>query len=119
MVLGAMFLIRSPLTAGGVSLGVALAATVPFAVITIFLMRLVLRSRAWKTTTGKEEMIGADGVAVFGLPAGGEGMVRVHGELWKASSPQRVPEGGTVRVIRIDGLKLHVEPAQATATENK
>lgn len=119
MVLGAMFLIRSPLTAGGVSLGVALAATVPFAVITVFLMRLVLRSRGWKTATGREEMIGADGVAVFGLPAGGEGMVRVHGELWQASSPQRVPEGGAVRVIKVDGLKLHVEPAQATAGENK
>ena len=119
MVLGALFLIRSPLTAGGVSLGVALAATLPFAVITVFLMRLVLRSRSWKTTTGREEMIGADGVAVSSLPAGGEGMVRVHGELWQASSLQRVPEGGTVRVIRVDGLKLQVEPAQAAAAESK
>jgi len=113
MVLGAMFLIRSPLTAGGVSLGVALSATIPFALLTIFLMRLVLRSRSWKTTTGKEEMIGAEGIAVFGLPAGSEGMIRVHGELWRASSPQPVPEGGAVRVTRIDGLKLRVEPAQA------
>jgi membrane-bound serine protease (ClpP class) len=119
MVLGALFLIRSPLTAGGVSLGVALAATLPFAVITVFLMRLVLRSRSWKTTTGREEMIGADGVAVSSLPAGGEGMVRVHGELWQASSLQRVPEGGTVRVIRVDGLKLQVEPAQAAAAVSK
>jgi membrane-bound serine protease (ClpP class) len=119
MVLGALFLIRSPLTAGGVSLGVALAATLPFAVITVFLMRLVLRSRSWKTATGREEMIGAGGVAVSGLAAGGEGMVRVHGELWQASSLQRVPEGGTVRVIRVDGLKLQVEPAQAAAVESK
>lgn len=119
MVLGAMFLIRSPLTSGGVSLGIALATTLPFAVITIFLMRLVLRSRAWKTTTGREEMIGAGGVAVSRLPAGGEGMVRVHGELWQASSPHGVPEGAAVRVIRVDGLKLHVEPAQATAGESK
>lgn len=119
MVLGAMFLIRSPLTSGGVSLGIALATTVPFALITVFLMRLVLRSRAWKSAAGREEMIGADGIAVSGLPAGGEGMVRVHGELWQASSPQRVPEGGAVRVTRVDGLKLRVEPAQAAVAESK
>ncbi len=59
MLLGAMFLIRSPLTAGGVSLGVALSVTLPFAALTVFLMRLVLRSRSWKNQTGREEMIGA------------------------------------------------------------
>jgi len=119
MLLGAMFLIRSPLTAGGVSLGVALAATLPFAVITVFLMRLVLRSRGWKTTTGREEMIGAEGIAVSGLTAGAEGMIRVHGELWGASAAQSVPAGAAVRVVRVEGLKLHVEPAQATAAQNK
>jgi membrane-bound serine protease (ClpP class) len=119
MILGAMFLIRSPLTTGGVSLGVALAATLPFAVITVFLMRLVLRSRDWKTTTGSEEMIGAEGIAVSGLAAGAEGMIRVHGELWRAYSRQSVPEGAAVRVLRVAGLRLHVEPAQASVAENK
>jgi membrane-bound serine protease (ClpP class) len=119
MILGAMFLIRSPLTTGGVSLGVALAATLPFAVITVFLMRLVLRSRDWKTTTGREEMIGAEGIAVSGLSAGAEGMIRVHGELWRAYSSQPVPAGATVRVLRVDGLKLQVEPAQARVAESK
>jgi membrane-bound serine protease (ClpP class) len=119
MILGAMFLIRSPLTTGGVSLGVALAATLPFAVITVFLMRLVLRSRQWKTTTGREEMIGAEGIAVSGLSAGAEGIIRVHGELWRAYSPRSVPAGAAVRVLRVDGLKLQVEPAQATVAESK
>jgi membrane-bound serine protease (ClpP class) len=119
MMLGAMFLIRSPLTSGGVSLGVALAATLPFALITVFLMRLVLRSRSWKSTTGREELIGEKGIAVAGLPAGTEGMIRVHGELWKAVSPRAVSEGKPVRVRSVEGLKLHVEPEEAVATENK
>jgi len=119
MVLGAMFLIRSPLTAGGVSLGVALAATLPFALITIFLMRLVLRSRNWKSTTGREELIGEEGIAVSGLTAGAEGMIRVHGELWRAISPRAVLEGRRVRVRNVEGLKLHVEPEEAPAAENK
>lgn len=110
MLLGAMFLIRSPLTAGGVSLGVALAVTLPFAVLTVFLMRLVLRSRSWKNQTGREEMIGAQGTVVTELPVGAEGMIRVHGELWRAISNQPVPEGKPVRVVKMDGLKLYVEP---------
>jgi membrane-bound serine protease (ClpP class) len=119
MLLGAMFLIRSPLTTGGVSLGVALAATLPFAVITVFLMRLVLRSRGWKTTTGREELMGAEGIAVSGLTTGAEGMIRVHGELWQASSARPVPAGAAVRVLRVEGLKLYVEPAQASAAQSK
>jgi membrane-bound serine protease (ClpP class) len=119
MLLGALFLIRSPLTTGGVSLGIALSATIPFALITIFLMRLVLRSRKWKVATGKEELVGEEGITLSSLAAGAEGMIRVHGELWRAISPQPVAEGARVRVTGIEGLKLHVEPEEATATENK
>ncbi|MGB6597040.1 MAG: nodulation protein NfeD [Candidatus Acidiferrum sp.] len=119
MMLGAMFLIRSPLTSGGVSLGVALAVTLPFALITVFLMRLVLRSRRWKLTTGSEELVGEEGVTTSALVAGQEGMIRIHGELWRAVSPQGVAEGKLVRVRRVEGLKLHVEPEEASAAENK
>jgi len=116
MFLGAIFLIRSPLTPGGVSVGVALAGTLPFAVLAVVLMRLVLRSRQWKTATGKEELIGSQGIAVAQLAAGAEGMVRVHGELWRAVSAQPVKEGGTVRILRIEGLKLYVEPVEVAVS---
>ena len=119
MILGALFLIRSPLTTGGVSLGIALSATLPFAIITIFLMKLVLRSRTWKQAAGKEELVGEAGIAISGLPANTEGMVRVHGELWRAVSPREVGEGKSVRVKSVEGLKLHVEPEEAVVAENK
>ncbi len=110
MLLGAMFLVRSPLTPAGVSFGVALAATLPFAFLTVFLARLVLKSRKWKTATGKEELLGEEGIVTIALPAAGEGMIRIHGELWRATSTRDVPAGAKVRVVRIDGLKLEVEP---------
>lgn len=119
MFLGAIFLIRSPLTSGGVSLGVALAATIPFALLAVFLMRLVLRSRRWKTATGKEELIGAHGVVVTALPAGADGMIRVHGELWRAQSAQPVGEGKPVKVLRVEGLTLYVEPADVAVPTAK
>ena len=119
MFLGAIFLIRSPLTSGGVSIGVALAGTLPFAVLAVVLMRLVLRSRQWKTATGKEELIGSRGVAVEPLRAGAEGMVRVHGELWRAESSKPVQEGEAVRILRVEGLKLYVEPANVAVAAAK
>ncbi len=119
MLLGAMFLIRSPLTPGGISVGVALAVTIPFAILAVFLMRLVLRSRQWKVSTGKEELLGEEGIVTTALAAGGEGMVRIHGELWRAGSPVAIAEKQAVRVMRIEGLKLIVEPVETPATASR
>jgi membrane-bound serine protease (ClpP class) len=82
-------------------------------------MRLVLRSRSWKSTTGREELIGEEGIAISGLGADIEGMIRVHGELWQAISPRAVLVGKPVRVRSVEGLKLYVEPEEAAVTENK
>jgi membrane-bound serine protease (ClpP class) len=118
MVLGALILIRTPMTGMGVSLGVALGVAIPFAVMIIVLMRLVLRSFHWKPATGKEELVGTEGEVVQPIgTAGAAGLVRVHGELWRAvvaNGP--VPQGARVRVKKISGLTLEVEslePAQA------
>jgi membrane-bound serine protease (ClpP class) len=119
MFLGALFLIRSPLTAGGVSLGVAVAGTVPFAIIATVLTRLVLRSRKWKTATGREELIGASGIVTTAPRADAEGMVRVHGELWRAESSQPMKEGMAVKVLRVEGLKLYVEPVEVASPTAK
>jgi len=115
MIFGAIFLIRSPLTAGGVSLGTAVAVTLPFAALSVFLMRLVLRSRKWKQAAGREEMLGQLGVAIAGLRGGVEGMIRIHGESWRAVSAQDVAAGASVKVRSMEGLKLYVEPADAEA----
>lgn len=114
MLLGALMLIRSPLTSAGVSLAVALGATIPFALIVIILMRLVLKSRAWKQSTGVEELVGEFGEVTQPLVAAGDssaGMVRVHGELWRAHATAPIAAGARVRVLSVHGLTLEVEPA--------
>lgn len=115
MVLGALMLIQSPWTGGGVSLGTALGVAISFAIIIIILVRLVLRSRTWKQSTGKEELIGEEGeVTMPMISAGGAGMVFVHGELWRAAAAgmQDIPKGARVRVKEVDGLTLRVEPVE-------
>jgi membrane-bound serine protease (ClpP class) len=54
-------------------------------------------------------MIGEVGSAVTELAP--EGKVFVHGEYWDAHAAIPVAAGSRVRVVRIDQLKLTVEPA--------
>jgi len=115
MILGALLLVRSPLTGMGVSLATAIGVALPFAIIVIILMRLVLRSRAWKQATGKEELVGEVGeVTAAVAPGGAPGMVRVHGELWQAVAPPGagIPKGAQARVRKVSGLTLEVEPVK-------
>ena len=115
MVLGALILVRSPMTGQGVSLGAAIGVALPFAVIVIVLMRFVLRSRTWKQATGREELIGEEGeVTEPATSAGGVGLVRVHGEIWQAAvkGSETLARGARVRVKGVHGLTLEVEPVK-------
>jgi membrane-bound serine protease (ClpP class) len=112
MLLGAVMLVRSPLTGGGVSLGVAVGATLPFGVLTIALMRLVLRSRAWPPQAGIEQLVREVGevrMPIGGADEANRGLVFVHGELWRAAATRPIAVGAHVRVSRVDGLTLWVE----------
>lgn len=116
ILIGALLLIDSPITGFGVSLGVALGVTVPFAVIAIFLMRLVLRSFRWKSSMGNEQLVGlACEVTETIRPAGSAyegsgGMVFLQGELWRATAEQEIPKGAQARVTKVNGLTVTVEP---------
>jgi len=41
-----------------------------------------------------------------------QGMVRLHGELWRAEAQEAIPAGAHVRVTRIEGLTAHVAQAE-------
>ncbi len=113
MVLGALMLVKSPWTGMGVSLSAALGVAIPFAVLAILLARSVLHSRSWKQAAGKEEMLGEEGEVIEPIGAApATGLVRVHGELWRAASPsgETIPKGARARVKKIDGLTVEVEP---------
>jgi len=120
MMLGALMLVRSPLTHAGVSLGAALGVTLPFALIVVFLMRLVLKSRLWKPSMGREQFVGtiAEVTGSLAKSADGEtfeGMVRLNGALWRAVAREAIPQGAHVRVTSFEGLTLHVVPAEHSA----
>lgn len=117
MILGFIFLIDSPYPEMRVDLGVALALAVPFAVIFIFLLRLVIKSHISRVSTGEAGMVGAFGIARDDVGPDG-GRVLVNGEFWKAYSELPVSAGTKVRVTRMRHLEIWVEPAEEPFDQN-
>ena len=113
MLLGALLLVESPLPELRIHFMTALAITLPFALITTFLVTLVVRARASKVITGSSGMIGEIGVAHSPLTPAGK--VFVHGEYWSAVSSTPVAAGARVRITEVRGLALRVEPAPDVA----
>jgi membrane-bound serine protease (ClpP class) len=108
LALGAVMLINSPFPEMRIHWPTAIAVTLPFSAITVFLVSLAVKARRAKVETGAEGMIGEIGSAITHLVP--EGKVFVRGEYWDAVSSQPVAVGTRVRVTAMEKLRLTVEP---------
>jgi membrane-bound serine protease (ClpP class) len=82
----------------------------------LFAVGAGVRAQRGRVQTGREALIGAEGVARSELAP--DGTVFLQGELWKAESADgTIPAGRRVRVVGIDGLRLKVRPADVPAKE--
>lgn len=111
MVMGALLLVDGPIPEMRVNMITAISVSIPFAIIAVFLMTLVLRTRQARVATGQEGMVGELGVARTSVSP--EGKVFVHGELWNATAATPISEGARVRVRSVEGLRVVVEPADS------
>ena len=115
MLLGAVLLIDGPPELR-IRWSTALAVTLPFALITMFLVTLAVKARANKTSMGDSGLLREIGVARTALDPAGK--VFIHGEYWDAESSTRVEVGARVRVVALEGLKLRVAP-ESIAPESR
>jgi membrane-bound serine protease (ClpP class) len=109
LVLGGLFLFDP---AGGVRVS-------PFAIVPVaafmalffgFVVAKALAMRHLPPAQGTEAVVGKEGVVLTG-GLDPEGVVRVAAEEWRATSATGfIPEGSKIRVTRLDGLVLTVEP---------
>ena len=109
-VVGSLMLIDSDVPDYGISwLLVALVAIVS-ALFVALVIRMALKARQHPIVSGREELIGAEGVILEDILD--EGTIRVHGELWSARSAERLARGQKVRVVGMEGLVLIVTAAE-------
>ena len=107
MILGAVLLINGPPEVR-IHYSTAVSVAVPFALITMFLVSIVIQARKGKVLTGVTGMIGEVGIA--STPLAPEGQVLVRGEYWDAVADADISLGTKVRVKAVESLKLRVEP---------
>ena len=93
------FRIHTPLVGGVATVGAGLF---------FFLIAMMMRARKRAAVSGPEEMIGIGGEVLSW--SGSEGRVRAHGEVWLARGDADLAPGSRIRVNRLDGLVLIVEP---------
>jgi membrane-bound serine protease (ClpP class) len=86
---------------------------VPALVLTLGIVALL----TWKTLelrmrparTGLDGMVGEEARVVEDFGGPGRGKILVHGEYWDADGPSGLAAGETVRVARVEGLRIRVE----------
>jgi membrane-bound serine protease (ClpP class) len=109
-VLGSLMVFDGPVPAMRVSLSVAIPSAVVVAAVVIFLLTRVISAFRKQPVTGVEGMVGEEGRAVSSVA--GTGTVAVHGEYWSAfTRGEPIETGASVRVVRVDGRRIEVEPA--------
>jgi membrane-bound serine protease (ClpP class) len=84
--------------------GMALAG----ALAALLIATYFARSRKRPVVTGAEQLLDESAVALGDFASAGP--VRVRGEIWHAVTRTAVREGQRLRIVRVDGLTLEVEP---------
>ena len=109
-ILGAIMLFRDADPALRASLRVVVAAGVTVGLVALLLARLAVKAYRGRVATGREGLLEELALVSTGIEAGAPGKVRLHGEIWNAESDVAVAAGARVRVVRVDGMTLRVEP---------
>lgn len=108
MVIGSIMLINAPIPELRPSLKFIIPVTIGLSLIFIFLITLAIRAHIKRVYTGKEGLIGEEGVARTDIDP--EGKVFVHGELWQAESLEKILKGTKVEVAEVmKNLKIKVK----------
>jgi len=113
MILGALLLVDGPIPQLRIRPITAVAVSISFGLLTIFLVNIAVRARRGKVVTGDVGLIGEFATAQTQLHP--DGKVFVHGEIWNAYCPTGAEPGQTVRVSGVRDLVLTVEPVTVGA----
>jgi membrane-bound serine protease (ClpP class) len=109
-VAGSLMLIDTDMPGYGIPWPMIATAALASALFLVFVIGMALKARRTPIVSGREELIGAVGEVLEDTP--GEGMARIHGELWSVRCAQPLVHGQKVRVTGIDGLVLQVNPVE-------
>jgi membrane-bound serine protease (ClpP class) len=108
-VLGSILLLNVNSPGYHIAWTLILTMTIVSALFFLCMVTLAARNRNRKITTGREAILGSEGTVeeIFNSK---ELLVKVNGELWKATAQNPVKKGQRIRIYGLSGLTLKVEP---------
>ena len=115
LLLGSLMLIDTGSSLEGVKLSMAVIITTVFVVSLLFiiLIYLVVKAHARKIVTGSQGLVGEIGEVTDEITPEKPGLIKLHGELWKAEclSGQNViiEPRSRVKVVSVSNLTLTVQ----------
>jgi membrane-bound serine protease (ClpP class) len=109
LILGGLLLFNPSVPTAHVSVPLIVGVAVAAGAFTFFSLRALMLARGTPVRTGLEALEASTGVAIGALTP--TGTVRARGETWTAESlAGPVAAGQTVRIVKVKGVKLLVEP---------
>ena len=111
LVLGSLFLFRSPDPAIRVSIQMIVAVAIVCAGLAILMMFTVLKVHRTQVHTGKEGLVHERGVARTAIDP--RGKVLVHGEIWNAVAKSPIEAGQQIEVESVEGMTLTIKPMKS------
>jgi membrane-bound serine protease (ClpP class) len=110
LVLGSIMLVDSPLPFLQISWKVIATATICFTLFFLLAIGLAIRAHRRQPATGKEGLVGEEGIVVEDLNP--TGMVEVHGEIWKAEATELIRKNKRIIVEAVDTKHLQLKVKQ-------
>jgi membrane-bound serine protease (ClpP class) len=116
LIIGSLILVEGPIPELRVPLRLVLPASLTMGLVCALAMTLAVRAQRERVQTGIEGLVGRIGSVTRELAP--EGKILVQGELWNAlSTGPAISRGSKVRIVRVNGLELTVEPLAAVGEE--
>ena len=107
-VIGAIILVDTDIPGYGIPMPLIITLAGISGLFVFMIVRMGVQARHRPVVSGRESLIGAPGEVLSDLTV--EGWARIQGEIWQVRSEVPLAQGQPVRVSRVDGRTLVVEP---------
>lgn len=109
-VIGSVMLLDDDVPGFGIAWQVIGTMALAGSLLLLAIVSFAVRARRRPVVSGLEGLLREEARAIESFDR--QGLVHVHGETWSAVSRAPVRQGQRLRVVRVDGLTLEVEPLQ-------
>ena len=112
-VIGSIILMDTEAPGFGIDMSVIITFTLTSILMFVFIVGMAIKARRRPIVSGMEELLGGKATVINDFDH--NGTVTIHSETWQALSDTPLYKGQKVKVTKVQGLTLKVEPLDTTS----